>query len=231
MSTSGRGPAIIAANLSFFDHVALVCPWVADCASSERSILDSWTFSPARDDPVDRDNPRRAVGALETAAGVLRDDEVASIQRHTLTGRSPARRSHRRRAPQPHHGGVSRADGIVGTNRIQPPEPLPRPFRRAVIRFGPDRSSAMGDPSRVPPADHQRRDAGHRRTHWPDLGVNVAAMRALIGTGPPMGDRIDQASPTVAGSSDHGSGGAEPRHERLRRQNMYVPSPRAMGST
>ena len=36
------GPAIIAANhLSFFDHVALVCPWVADCASSERSTTST----------------------------------------------------------------------------------------------------------------------------------------------------------------------------------------------
>ena len=79
------GPAIIAANhLSFFDHIALVVAVRRRLSFVGKvEYLDSWKTRrvlPALGMiPVDRDNPRRAWGALERAAGVLEDDELFAI--------------------------------------------------------------------------------------------------------------------------------------------------------
>ena len=141
-----RGPVIIAANhLSFFDHVALVVS-VGRRLSFVGKIdyLDSWKTRfvlPALGMiPVDRDNPRRALAALEQAAEVLRADEVFAIYPEGTRSRDGSLHAG--------HTGVGQLSvttgvsvvpaGIVGTNRIQPPGArLPRPFRRAVVRFGP----------------------------------------------------------------------------------------------
>ena len=146
------GPAIIAANhLSFFDHVALVLS-VGRRLSFVGKVdyLDSWKTRfvlPALGMiPVDRDNPRRALGALEQAAGVLRADELFAIYPEGTRSRDGSLHAG--------HTGVGHLSvgtgapvvptGIVGTNRIQPPGArLPRPFRPAVVRFG-----APIDPSR-----------------------------------------------------------------------------------
>ena len=139
------GPAIIAANhLSFFDHVALVLS-VGRRLSFVGKVeyLDSWKTRfvlPALGMiPLDRDNPRRAVRALEQAAEVLRADELFAIYPEGTRSRDGALHGG--------HTGVGHLSvttgapvvptGLVGTDHIQPPGArLPRPFRPAVIRFG-----------------------------------------------------------------------------------------------
>ena len=139
------GPAIIAANhLSFFDHVALVLS-VGRRLSFVGKVdyLNSWKTRfvlPALGMiPVDRDNPRRALGALDQAAGVLRADEFFAIYPEGTRSRDGSLHAG--------HTGVGHLSvgtgapvvptGIIGTNRIQPPGArLPRPFRPAVVRFG-----------------------------------------------------------------------------------------------
>ena len=173
------GPAIIAANhLSFFDHVALVLSVGRRLSFVGKSdYLDSWKTRfvlPALGMiPVDRENPRRALGALDRAADVLRADGLFAIYPEGTRSRDGSLHAG--------HTGVGHLSaatgvsivptGIVGTNRIQPPGArFPRPFRRAVIRFGTpiDPVQLPGDPSPVSATDHQRRDAGHRRTHEPE---------------------------------------------------------------
>jgi 1-acyl-sn-glycerol-3-phosphate acyltransferase len=139
------GPAIIAANhLSFFDHIALVVAVRRRLNFvGKAEYLDSWRtrhLLPALGMiPVDRDNPRRAFGALERAAGVLEDDELFAIYPEGTRSRDGALHAG--------HTGVGHLSattgvsviptGIVGTDRIQPPGArLPRPFTPAVIRFG-----------------------------------------------------------------------------------------------
>jgi 1-acyl-sn-glycerol-3-phosphate acyltransferase len=140
------GPAIIAANhQSFFDHVALMLS-VGRRLSFVGKIdyLDSWKtrhLLPALGMiPVDRGNPRRALAALEHAAEVLRADELFAIYPEGTRSRDGSLHAG--------HTGVGQLSvatgasvvpaGIVGTNRIQPPGArIPRPFRPAVIRFGP----------------------------------------------------------------------------------------------
>ena len=139
------GPAIIAANhLSFFDHVALVL-------SAGRRLrfigkvdyIHSWKTRfvlPALGMiPVDRNNPRRALGALEQAAAVLRADELFAIYPEGTRSRDGSLHAgHTGVGLLSVDTGVSIVPtGIIGTNRIQPPGArFPRPFRPAVIRFG-----------------------------------------------------------------------------------------------
>ncbi len=140
-----NGPAIIAANhLSFFDHIALAVS-VGRRLSFVGKIdyLDSWKtryLLPALGMiAVDRDNPRRALGALEQAAEVLQADELFAIYPEGTRSRDGSLHAG--------HTGVGQLSvdtgvsivptGIVGTNHIQPPGArLPRPFRPALIRFG-----------------------------------------------------------------------------------------------
>ena len=140
-----RGPAIIAANhLSFFDHVALGLSVGRRLRFVGKvDYLDSWKtrfLLPALGMiPVDRDNPRRALGALERAAEVLEADELFAIYPEGTRSRDGLLHAG--------HTGVGHLSvvtgvsvvptGIVGTDRIQPPGARwPRPFRRAVVRFG-----------------------------------------------------------------------------------------------
>ena len=139
------GPAIIAANhLSFFDHVALVLSVRRRLSFvGKADYLRSWRTRfvlPALGMvPIDRDNPRRALGALEQAAECLRADELFAIYPEGTRSRDGSLHDG--------HTGVGHLSvttgvsvvptGIIGTNRIQPPGAhVPRPFRPAVIRFG-----------------------------------------------------------------------------------------------
>ena len=105
--------------------------------------LDSWTtrfILPALGMiPIDRDNPRRALGALDKAADLLRADELFAIYPEGTRSRDGSLHAG--------HTGVGQLSvttgvsvvptGIIGTDRIQPPGAhIPRPFRPAVIRFG-----------------------------------------------------------------------------------------------
>ena len=158
------GAAIIASNhLSFFDHIALklsVGRRLTFLGKAE--YLDSWKtrlLLPALGMiPVDRSRPRRALGALDQAAGVLRADEMIAIYPEGTRSRDGKLHAG--------HTGVGQLSvttgvpvvptGLVGTDRIQPPGArLPRPFTRAVVRFG-------------RPIDHAtyRGSRRERRRHW-----------------------------------------------------------------
>jgi 1-acyl-sn-glycerol-3-phosphate acyltransferase len=155
------GGAIIAANhISFFDSVVLMLAVPRRvCFVGKSEYLDSWKtrrlFPALGMIPVDREHPRQAWRALGTAAGVLADDELFAIYPEGTRSRDGIL--------QDGHAGVGMLSvttgasiipaGIVGTDRIQPPGArLPRPFRRATVRFG-----APIDPSGYEGSPRERR--------------------------------------------------------------------------
>jgi 1-acyl-sn-glycerol-3-phosphate acyltransferase len=140
------GPAIIAANhVSFFDSVALMMAVRRPLSFvGKAEYLDSWKtrrLLPAMGMiPVDRASGRQAMSALRIAVGVL--------ARRGLFAIYPEGTRSRDGALAPGHTGVAHVavasgapiipTGIAGTAEIQPPDTrFPRPFRRAVVRFGP----------------------------------------------------------------------------------------------
>jgi 1-acyl-sn-glycerol-3-phosphate acyltransferase len=139
------GAAIIAANhLSFFDSVALamaVPRRVSFVGKSE--YLANWKtrrlFPALGMIAVDRDSPRRAYGALQAAAAVLKANEVFAV--YPEGTRSTDGELHGGHAGVGHLSVATGASiipaGIVGTDHIQPKGArLPRPFRSATVRFG-----------------------------------------------------------------------------------------------
>jgi 1-acyl-sn-glycerol-3-phosphate acyltransferase len=141
-----HGPAIIAANhVSFFDSVALIMAVRRPLSFvGKAEYLDSWKtrhLLPALGMiPVDRQSGRQAMGALQIAAGVLHRSGLFAIYPEGTRSRDGALAAG--------HTGVAHIavasgapiipTGIAGTAEIQPPDArLPRPFRRAVITFGP----------------------------------------------------------------------------------------------
>ena len=140
-----HGGAIVAANhISFFDSVALMMAMprcVAFVGKSE--YLSSWKtrrlFPAFGMIPIDRASGFRSWDALENAARVLRGGGVFAI--YPEGTRSRDGRLHRGRSGVGQLAVVTGAPiipvGIVGTDAIQPPGArVPRPFRRAVVRFG-----------------------------------------------------------------------------------------------
>jgi 1-acyl-sn-glycerol-3-phosphate acyltransferase len=140
-----RGGAIIAANhLSFLDSALLlgVLPRRTTFIG-KAEYLDSWTtrtlFPAIGMIPVDRSGGRRSLVALEAAAEVLERGELFGIfpegtrSRYGLLhkGRTGAARLALRT-------GVPIVPvGIVGTDRIQPPDArTPKLFRPCAIRIG-----------------------------------------------------------------------------------------------
>jgi 1-acyl-sn-glycerol-3-phosphate acyltransferase len=140
-----EGPAIIAANhVSFFDSVALMMAVRRPLSFvGKAEYLDSWKtrrLLPAVGMiPVDRRSGRQAMGALQIAAGVLARSGLFAIYPEGTRSRDGAL--------APGHTGVAHIavasgapiipTGIAGTAEIQPPDTrFPRPFRRAVVRFG-----------------------------------------------------------------------------------------------
>jgi 1-acyl-sn-glycerol-3-phosphate acyltransferase len=139
------GAAIIVANhLSFFDSVALalaVHRRVSFVGKSE--YLESWKtrrLLPALGMvPVDRESPRQAYEVLQAAAAVLNENELFAV--YPEGRRSPDGELHDGHTGVGHlsvtTGAAIIPTGIVGTDRIQPRGArLPRPFRRATVRFG-----------------------------------------------------------------------------------------------
>ena len=139
------GPAIIAANhVSFFDSVALIMAIRRPVSFvGKAEYLDSWKtrrLLPALGMiPVDRQSGRQAMSALQIAAGVLSRSGLFAIYPEGTRSRDGAL--------APGHTGVAHIavasgapiipTGIAGTAAIQPPDTrFPRPFRRAVVRFG-----------------------------------------------------------------------------------------------
>jgi 1-acyl-sn-glycerol-3-phosphate acyltransferase len=139
------GAAIIAANhVSFFDSVVLflaVRRPVSFVGKAE--YLDSWKtrrlFPALGMIPVDRGSPRQAYTALQAAADVLHADELFAV--YPEGTRSPDGSLHDGRNGVGHLSMTTGASvipaGIIGTDRIQPRGArLPRPFRKATVRFG-----------------------------------------------------------------------------------------------
>jgi 1-acyl-sn-glycerol-3-phosphate acyltransferase len=139
------GPAIIAANhVSFFDSVALIMAIRRPVSFvGKAEYLDSWKtrhLLPALGMiPVDRQSGRQAMSALRIAAGVLSRSGLFAIYPEGTRSRDGTL--------APGHTGVAHIavasgapiipTGICGTAEIQPPDTrFPRPFRRAVVRFG-----------------------------------------------------------------------------------------------
>ena len=139
------GGAIIAANhVSFFDSIvlALAGPRPLNFVG-KAEYLESWKtrrlFPALGMIPVERGSPRRAYQALEVAAGVLEADQLFAV--YPEGTRSPDGVLQHGRNGVGHlsveTGAAVIPAGIVGTDRIQPRGArVPRPFRRAVVRFG-----------------------------------------------------------------------------------------------
>ena len=139
------GGAIVAANhISFFDSVALLqsIPRKAFFLG-KAEYMESWAtrrlFPAMGLIPIDREQARRAVAALEVAAGVLGRGDVLGIYPEGTRSRDGLlHRGHTGVAQLALMSGAPIVPvGLVGTDHIQPVgTKVPRPFRGAVVRFG-----------------------------------------------------------------------------------------------
>ncbi len=154
-----EGGVIVAANhVSFFDSVVLLQEVRRRAYFlGKAEYLDSWTtkhlFPAMGLIPIDREQARKAMAALDVAAGVLRRGDVLGIYPEGTRSRDGL--LHRG------HTGVAQLAlttgapivpvGLVGTEVIQPVGArVPRPFKRATVRFGDplDPASYGGSPRR-----------------------------------------------------------------------------------
>ena len=153
-----RGPVILAANhISFFDTVVLMFSVPRRTYFvGKAEYMDSWAtkrlFPAFGLIPIERAAARQAMAALGVAANALERGHVLGIYPEGTRSRDGL--LHRG------HSGVAQLAlmtgapivpvGLVGTDRIQPiGARVPRPFRRAEIRFGPAIDPASyGGPSR-----------------------------------------------------------------------------------
>ncbi len=139
------GGVIVAANhISFFDSVALLqsIPRRAFFIG-KAEYMESWTtrrlFPAMGLIPIERDQARKAMAALEVAASVLRRGDVLGIYPEGTRSRDGLlHRGHTGVAQLALMSGAPIVPvGLIGTDEIQPiGARVPRPFRRAVVRFG-----------------------------------------------------------------------------------------------
>ena len=154
-----HGPVILAANhISFFDTVVLMFSVPRRTYFvGKAEYMNSWTtrrlFPAFGLIPIERAAARSAMATLQVAAGVLEQGHVLGIYPEGTRSRDGL--LHRG------HSGVAQLAlmtgapvvpvGLIGTDRIQPiGARVPRPFRRAEIKFGPaiDPASYGGAPRR-----------------------------------------------------------------------------------
>ena len=153
------GGVIVAANhISFFDSVVLLqaIPRRAFFIG-KAEYMDSWTtrrlFPAMGLIPIEREQARKAMVALEVAADVLRRGDVLTIYPEGTRSRDGLlHRGHTGVAQLALLSGAPIVPvGLIGTDRIQPiGARVPRPFRRATVRFGEplDPASYGGSPRR-----------------------------------------------------------------------------------
>ena len=139
------GPVIVAANhISFYDTIVLMLSTRRQVSFiGKAEYLDSWKtrriFPALGLIPIERQQAKKAMSALDVAARVLADGHMLGIYPEGTRSRDGL--LHRG------HTGVAQLAlmtgapvvpvGIVGTDRIQPiGARSPRPFRRGVVRFG-----------------------------------------------------------------------------------------------
>lgn len=139
------GGVIVAANhISFFDSVALLQSIPRRTYFiGKAEYLDSWKtrrLLPAFGlIPIEREQARQAMATLEVAADVLRrGDPLAIYPEGTRSRDGLLHRGHTGVAQLALMSGAPIVPvGLVGTDSIQPiGARVPRPFRRAVVRFG-----------------------------------------------------------------------------------------------
>lgn len=140
-----EGGVIVAANhISFFDSVALVqsIPRRAFFIG-KAEYMNSWTtrrlFPALGLIPIEREQARKAMAALEVAADVLRRGGALGIYPEGTRSRDGLlHKGHTGVAQLAMMSGAPIVPvGLVGTEHIQPiGARVPRPFRRAVVRFG-----------------------------------------------------------------------------------------------
>ncbi len=152
------GGAIVASNhISFFDSVALLqsIPRRAFFIG-KAEYMHSWTtrrlFPAMGLIPIEREQARKALAALEVAASVLTRGDVLTIYPEGTRSRDGLlHKGHTGVAQLALMSGAPIVPvGLVGTDQIQPiGSRVPRPFRRAVVRFGePLDPNAYGGSSR-----------------------------------------------------------------------------------
>ena len=191
------GPVILAANhISFFDTVVLMLSVPRPTYFvGKAEYLDSWTtrylFPALGLIPIERQTGRRAMEALDTAAGVLRAGEVLAIYPEGTRSRDGLlHRGHTGVAQLALSTGARIVPvGLVGTDRIQPiGARLPRPFRRASARFG----------IAIDPASYGGPARRRRQTLTRDL---MEAIRQLSGQ-PASADFASDEPPLIRGGSE-----------------------------
>ena len=141
-----HGPVILAANhISFFDTVVLMFSVPRRTYFvGKAEYMNSWTtrrlFPAFGLIPIERAAARQAMAALGVAAGALEQGHVLGIYPEGTRSRDGLlHRGHSGVAQLAMMTGATVVPvGLVGTDRIQPiGARVPRPFRRAEIRFGP----------------------------------------------------------------------------------------------
>ena len=175
------GPVILAANhISFFDTVVLMLSVPRRTYFIGKSeYMDSWTtrhlFPALGLIPIDRAAARQAMMALEVAAGVLRRGDVLAIYPEGTRSRDGLlHRGHTGAAQLALMTGAPVVPiGLVGTDRIQPVGArVPRPFRRAEIRFGPP----------LNPADYGGSPRRRRQMFTGDLMEAIRQLSGRVGS-------------------------------------------------
>jgi 1-acyl-sn-glycerol-3-phosphate acyltransferase len=140
-----EGGVIIAPNhISFFDSVALIQSmprrtFFLGKAEYMNSKFTAKLFPAMGMIPLERDQTRRAMAALAVAAGVLdRGHPLAIYPEGTRSRDGRLHKGHTGVAQLALMSGAPIVPvGLVGTDRIQPiGARVPRPFRKAVVRFG-----------------------------------------------------------------------------------------------
>ena len=165
-----QGGVIVAANhISFFDSVALLqsIPRRAFFIG-KAEYMNSWTtrrlFPAMGLIPIEREQARKAMAALEVAADVLRRGDALGIYPEGTRSRDGLlHKGHTGVAQLAMMSGAPIVPvGLVGTDHIQPiGARVPRPFRQAVVRFGtPLDPTAYGGSAASSPAAADRRPDG-----------------------------------------------------------------------